>query len=294
MLSRVAPWSLSRNTFARSPVRILSHADTDALRLLVAADPVANVFVASQLEATGTAVPNIPGAVMLGIPDDGGALAAACWVGANVVPVGATEIHARAFGQWLAASQRSFASIFGPAEAVLPLFGELEADGAHALEIRANQPLMSLAGDPAVAPNELLAPSLLEDFPQILTAAAAMFEEEVGYSPFLGGAEHYRRRVKDLIRAGHSLSHCGDDGEVIFKADLGAVSTAASQVQGVWMNPAYRGLGMSAGYMAAVVLLSRKFAPVTSLYVNDYNSRARAVYERVGFTQVGTFATVLF
>jgi predicted GNAT family acetyltransferase len=46
--------------------------------------------------------------------------------------------------------------------------------------------------------------------------------------------------------------------------------------------------------MAAVVLLAQKMAPVTSLYVNDYNSRARATYERVGFRQVGTFATVLF
>jgi predicted GNAT family acetyltransferase len=33
---------------------------------------------------------------------------------------------------------------------------------------------------------------------------------------------------------------------------------------------------------------------VTSLYVNDYNTKARATYERVGFEQVGTFATVLF
>lgn len=294
MLSRVAPWSLSRNTFARTPVRILSHEDTDALRELVGHDPVANVFVDSQLETTGTAVPNVPGAVMLGIDGDGGALAAACWVGSNVVPVGAGEEQARAFGQWLAASQRGFASIFGPAGAVLPLFEELESDGAHALEVRSNQPLLSLAGDPAVAPNSQLAPSLAENFPQILAAAAAMFEEEVGYSPFLGGADHYRRRVTNLIRDGHSLSHCAADGQVIFKADLGAVSRRATQVQGVWMNPEYRGLGMSASYMAAVVVLSRKFAPVTSLYVNDYNAPARALYERVGFNQVGTFATVLF
>jgi len=72
------------------------------------------------------------------------------------------------------------------------------------------------------------------------------------------------------------------------------VTRDVTQVQGVWMNPGYRGLGLSAGYMAAVVLLAQKMAPVTSLYVNDYNSRARAAYERVGFRQVGTFATVLF
>ena len=38
----------------------------------------------------------------------------------------------------------------------------------------------------------------------------------------------------------------------------------------------------------------RSDARTISLYVNDYNHRALAVYSKVGFTQVGTFATVLF
>jgi predicted GNAT family acetyltransferase len=46
--------------------------------------------------------------------------------------------------------------------------------------------------------------------------------------------------------------------------------------------------------MAAVVEHARRLAPVVSLYVNDYNYKARASYRRVGFEQVGTFATVLF
>jgi predicted GNAT family acetyltransferase len=32
---------------------------------------------------------------------------------------------------------------------------------------------------------------------------------------------------------------------------------------------------------------------IASLYVNDFNTVARATYARIGFTQVGTFATVL-
>ena len=47
--------------------------------------------------------------------------------------------------------------------------------------------------------------------------------------------------------------------------------------------------------MAAVVRAVRAdVAPLVSLYVNDYNARAIRAYERVGFTTVGTFATVLF
>ena len=145
-----------------------------------------------------------------------------------------------------------------------------------------------------MAPNPQLGFGQLADFDKILPACAAMFEEEVGYSPYLGGREYYSRRVKGLIREGHSLVHLDAAGEVVFKAELGAVTPEATQVQGVWMNPALRGQGLSAGYMAAVVVLAQTRAPVTSLYVNSFNSRARATYERVGFRQAGTFATVLF
>jgi predicted GNAT family acetyltransferase len=47
--------------------------------------------------------------------------------------------------------------------------------------------------------------------------------------------------------------------------------------------------------MAAVVELAlRDVARVVSLYVNDYNEAARAAYRRVGFTDRGTFMSVLF
>jgi predicted GNAT family acetyltransferase len=46
--------------------------------------------------------------------------------------------------------------------------------------------------------------------------------------------------------------------------------------------------------MAAVVQLARNLVPTVSLYVNDYNLPARATYARVGFTEIGEFATVHF
>ena len=38
----------------------------------------------------------------------------------------------------------------------------------------------------------------------------------------------------------------------------------------------------------------QEVAPAVSLYVNAHNHSARAAYEKAGFEQVGTFATVLF
>ena len=64
------------------------------------------------------------------------------------------------------------------------------------------------------------------------------------------------------------------------------------QVQGVWLDPALRGRGLAAPAMAAVVQLARTIAPTVTLYVNDYNLPARATYPRVGFDDIGEFATI--
>ena len=81
----------------------------------------------------------------------------------------------------------------------------------------------------------------------------------------------------------------------MFKAEVGAVTRQACQVQGVWVPPELRGRGYASGGMAAVVEHARAtMAPVVSLYVNDFNAPARAAYRRAGFSEVGTFMSVLF
>jgi ribosomal protein S18 acetylase RimI-like enzyme len=296
MLSRVAPWLPSRSengSHAAVSVRVLGAADTTELRALASEDEIANIFLLAHLDASGTAAPTGSGASIIGV-FDGGTLLGACWAGANLVPV---QLDPDLTGFVAMAAHRSghrYASIFGPADAVLALYSRLEQLGHFAHEVRAHQPLLAISGAPAVPANRQLTFGEMSDFDRILPACAAMFEEEVGYSPFLGGQDYYRRRVAGLIRQHHSLVHVDAEGTVVFKAELGAVTSAVTQVQGVWMNPDFRGLGLSAGYMAGVVELAQTYAPVTSLYVNDYNKRARATYERVGFRQLGTFATVLF
>lgn len=296
MLSRVAPWLASHNEGAAPAgvsVRVLGGQDTEALRELALEDSVANVFILGHLLTAGTAAPTAGGASVLGV-FDGGALVGACWAGANLVPVQLNPSLAGLVADAAHRSGRRYASIFGRADSVLALHDALAELGHVGHDVRSSQPLMTLAGPPVVEADRRLITSVPADFDAILPACAAMFEEEVGYSPFLGGREFYSRRVAGLIRQGHSMVHRDASGVVVFKAELGVVTPQVTQVQGVWMNPGYRGRGLSAGYLAAVVELAQKLAPITSLYVNDYNSRARSAYEQVGFREVGTFATVLF
>ena len=46
--------------------------------------------------------------------------------------------------------------------------------------------------------------------------------------------------------------------------------------------------------MAAVLQYGLRRAPTVSLYVNSYNSTARALYDRLGFVQLTTLRTILF
>jgi predicted GNAT family acetyltransferase len=81
----------------------------------------------------------------------------------------------------------------------------------------------------------------------------------------------------------------------VFKAEIGAVTPHACQVQGVWVNPELRGRRHAVHGMAAVVDEAlRSIAPAVSLYVNDFNAPARATYRRAGLHDVNTFMSVMF
>ncbi|WRH26418.1 GNAT family N-acetyltransferase [Arthrobacter sp. JZ12] len=294
MLARVAPWLPS----AREPdgavqFRTLTGKDTAQLWDLVNSDSTANVFMAAHLEASGTAAPSTSGGEVIGTFRDS-RLVSACWAGVNLVPVGMDDDDAAALGRLLGESGRRFSSIFGPASSVLGIWSTFSTYSPNPFDVREEQPLLEMRETSTVPANQSLRFTEPHELEQILPACAAMFEEEVGYSPYAGGQEHYRRRVAGLIRRRHSLVDFDDEGQVVFKAELGTVSASTAQVQGVWVNPAYRGQGLSAGYMAAVVREGLKLAPVVSLYVNSYNERALALYKSVGFQRAGEFATVLF
>jgi predicted GNAT family acetyltransferase len=133
------------------------------------------------------------------------------------------------------------------------------------------------------------------DIDALLPACIDMFTAEVGISPVAhGGGPAYRNRIAELIGQRRSMLRI-DEGEVTFKAEVGVVGAGVAQVQGVWLRPDLRGRGLAAPAMAAVVrMVLADIAPTASLYVNDFNAAALALYRRVGFHAVDEFATVLF
>jgi predicted GNAT family acetyltransferase len=281
----------------RTPTaRVLDESDEAAVHRLLATDPVGACVIAGRVESTGTAAASL-GAPLWGF-GGGRELEGVCLAGANLIPFavpGAERAASAAFAERARRAGRRCSTIVGPAAAVAPLWDLLAPHWGPARDHRPRQPLMAIDGPPAVAAEPRVRPVRPAELDTLLPAAVAMFTEEVGVSPLrVDGGAGYRARVAELVRAGQSLAWI-EDGEVLFKAEIGAVSRAACQVQGVWVAPAYRGRGIGTAGTASVVEYARtSIAPVVSLYVNDFNTAARAAYRRVGFQEVGQYASVLF
>jgi predicted GNAT family acetyltransferase len=278
----------------RAPAtRVLDARDVAEVQALLRCNPVEDVFVASRVELCGVDSWRL-GAELWGYGERG-RLQSLCYAGANLVPVQASTEAAHLFAERAKRQGRRCSSIVGPAAAVGEMWSLLAPVWGPAREVRPVQPMMAIDEDPLIDPDPVVRRVERNEIDVLLPACVAMFTEEVGVSPLVGdGGQLYRARVEELIALGRAWARI-EDGAVLFKAEVGAATREVCQIQGVWVHPSMRGRGMGAAGTAAVVEQARQtVAPVVSLYVNDFNLAARMAYERVGFRQVGTFASILF
>jgi hypothetical protein len=277
----------------RHGVRPLGAADLDAFLALARRDPVVNVFVDYRATTTNLE-PRWLGGEIWG-RFEGGTLAAACHVGANLVPVEATPEDAAAFAERALARGRTVSTIVGPQEAVRVFWNGVASSWGRPRATRWEQPHLQIDTAPTVAPDPEVRRTTRADLDELYPACVAMYTEEVGISPeYGGGADLYRARVTQLANRGWSFARF-DRGRLVFKAEVACATRYAAQIQGVYVPPDRRGEGLATAGMAAVVdLVRRDIAPVVSLYVNDWNGPARAAYEKVGFRETARFATVMF
>jgi predicted GNAT family acetyltransferase len=278
---------------ARQGVAVLGPADLPDFLELAARHPVVNAFAEYRARST-----NLEGRLLAGEiwgRYDAGELVAACHVGANLVPVECTRDDAQAFAERALTRPRSVVTIVGPQDQVWPMWDHLSESWGPARETRWDQPHKELADDPHVTPDPAVRRSTPDDFAVLYPACVAMYTEEVGVDPESdGGAPIYRSRVRQLIGLGWSFARI-EEGRVVFKAEVAHATPHAAQIQGVWVAPERRGEGIAAAGVAAVAEACRRdIAPVVSLYANIWNEPARRAYERVGFRQTETFATVMF
>jgi uncharacterized protein len=275
------------------PIRQLGEPERATVERILDRDPYAGAQIAERVASHGLNWWRADGRVY-GY-GSGRRIESLCWSGAHLVPVCATPPAVGAFADLLGAEPRICSSIIGRADAVLDLWDRLGGHWGPARDVRPNQPLLVAEAEPPIAPDPVVRLVRPDEVDLLFPAAVAMYTEEVGVSPLIDdGGRGYKRRITELVRAKRAYARFAGD-RVIFKAELAIVTRRTTQVQGVWVDPEFRGRGLAAAAMAAVVQDAlRRVAPTVSLYVNDYNIPARRVYRRCGFQSAGAFATVLF
>ncbi|HEY1839930.1 MAG TPA: GNAT family N-acetyltransferase [Mycobacterium sp.] len=263
--------------------------DGAAVRRVLDDDPVGSCMVAARVADHGLDPNSIGGELWT----RRGPNESLCYAGANLIPLRGRLNDLYAFADAALTASRRCSSLVGRAELVMPTWQRLEPAWGPARDVRDRQPLMSLTTMPNCAIDPGVRQVKPDELDTYLVAAVDMFIGEVGVDPRLGdGGRGYRRRVASLIAAGRAWARF-ENGEVVFKAEVGSQSPTVSQIQGVWVHPEWRGRGLGTAGTATLAAVVVGTGRIASLYVNDFNTVARATYDRIGFAEVGTFATIL-
>ncbi|HEY0590757.1 MAG TPA: DUF4081 domain-containing protein, partial [Thermoanaerobaculia bacterium] len=199
-------------------------------------DPLGNVYFISRLHDEGTG----PKGQTLLIACDGVPVAMAS-LSTNVILAG--NEHASAplrdeamvrLGERILARMTPVRAIISDARLVDPLWKRIEAHISPPTVIRLNQPVYAIAAGPTDLPDLGTARYSSErDLAALVPACAAMHLEEVGINPLERDAVGYRQRVRELIDRRRSFV-ITEQGRILFKCELSAVTERAVQVMGVW------------------------------------------------------------
>ncbi|MEA2236404.1 MAG: uncharacterized protein QOC81_1128 [Thermoanaerobaculia bacterium] len=177
-------------------------------------------------------------------------------------------------------------AIISPAHLVEMLWTRLRNRLDPPTVVRMNQPVYAIRG-------RLDFPDLGEaryatsrDIEALVPSCAAMHREEVGIDPLERDAAGYRERVRELVEQKRSVIRVVNGG-IAAKCEYSAVTNDIVQLMGVWTNPPFRRHGHARALLREVCgHLARKGKTVT-LFVNDFNLPAIALYESLGFQRIG-------
>jgi uncharacterized protein len=189
---------------------------------------------------------------------------------------------------------RGLRSVVGPRDAVEGLWARVRSWHPQPIVVRDDQPVYALTRAELrdIGPDIEVRPARDAETEAVAENSARMILGELGYDP-RANRSGFTAGVRRAIAHGAWWVWFGDDA-LRFQLNVGPRTAATAQLQGVWTPPEQRGNGYATVALAAVARRLFATESTLSLYVNAFNVPAIALYKRIGFTRVGTFATYLF
>jgi uncharacterized protein len=193
----------------------------------------------------------------------------------------------RVMGEQIVRNFLPVRAIIAEAAGVELLWKQLAPQVTPPTVIRLNQPVYLLSGGGRQLPDlNLMRYATLDDLDELVPACAAMHREEVGIDPLERDALGYRFRIRELITRRRSLV-LSIQGRIGFKCEFSAVTAGTVQLMGVWTSPELRRQGLARQGLAEACGHILHGGRSVTLFVNDFNTPAMALYESLGFRRIG-------
>ena len=108
-----------------------------------------------------------------------------------------------------------------------------------------------------------------------------MEEEDIGRRPLEEEPEGYPALVRRRITQGRTWV-IEQRGEILFQINLGTTTRWGVQIGGTYVPPEHRNQGWATRGVLQLVGMLLKKHPTVTLHVNEINTPAVRVYERIG------------
>lgn len=271
-------------------LRALHRWDLPELEAFLNRRPVENLFLTSKLAEFGMDRRRLGRVLAV---ETEGTYAAVLVDGGTVFVTGHDPGAIPSFVEAIGPIRRA-TSILGPSMMALGLYlglsKQFKEGWGVVSNVRETQPLMLLTRPPVCAADERVRRLTIKEYKSYLEASIHMYTEEIGSSPFKYGGG-YETFVKQRLKQGDAWGIV-ENGEVIFKADIGPKVSNQAQLQGVWVHPELRGQGLAVPALSGMLRSVMATYPLISLYVNDFNTPAIKAYQRLGFETIGSLSTI--
>ncbi len=206
--------------------------------------------------------------------------------GDGELPLDVTETAIAVIAERILTRMLPVRAIISPAHLVEMLWSRLRTRLDPPTVVRMNQPVYAIRGRLDYPDLKESRYTTMRDLEALVPACAAMHREEVGIDPLDRDAAGYRERVRELVEQKRSVIRVVD-GVIAAKCEYSAVTNETVQLMGVWTNPRFRRRGYARALLREVCGHCARKGKTVTLFVNDFNLPAIALYEELGFQRIG-------
>ena len=268
-------------------VHRLTERDRDEALTFLSARPLHTVIMAGWILDHGVVSPAHRG-IFYGYRDSLNQLQGVALIGHNTLfEVRTEEAMAALAGQ--AATCSEVKMIMAESSALTRFWRHFNSDGTKPRKVCKDLLYHVEQPAPTTSLIERLRPATRDDLELVVAAHAEMVTQETGINPLENEPVTFRDRC--AARLGRIwISRDGE--ELIFKADVLTRFAGISYIEGVWVNPAYRGRGICRQGLNS--LHQKLFAngQTPCCFVEVSNQTARNLYQQTGYQPKSLYSKI--